>query len=96
MWSKIYQCRTWLRLAEMQQTLEHTAREKGLHRTFFLSLVAQLHCCWSLGNVQDRYIFLDAGGDQYLGRSVGRLPTSDPKFATLPPHLNVEDAEAIR
>ena len=55
-----------------------------------------LRCCWSLGNVQDRYIFLDAGGDQYLGRSVGGLPTSDPKFATLPPHLNVEDAEAIR
>ena len=25
----------------MQQTLEHKAREKGLHRTFFLSLVAQ-------------------------------------------------------
>ena len=55
-----------------------------------------LRCCWSLGNVQDRYIFLDAGGDQYLGRSVGGLPTSDPNFATLPPHLNVEDAKAIR
>ena len=44
-----------------------------------------LRCCWSLGNVQDRYIFLDAGGDQYLGRSVGGLPTSHHKFATLPP-----------
>ena len=59
-------------------------------------IVVFLRCCWSLGNVQDRYIFLDAGGDQFVGRSVGGLPTSDPKFATLPPHLSPEDSEEIR
>ena len=46
--------------------------------------------------MQDRYIFLDAGGDQFVGRSVGGLPTSDPKFATLPPHLSPKDSEEIR
>ena len=52
-----------------------------------------LRCCWSLGNVADRYVFLDAGGDEFVGRSVGGLPTSDSKFATLPPHLCPEDLE---
>jgi len=50
-----------------------------------------LRCCWSLGNVQDRYIFLDSGGDQFVGRSAGGLPLSDSKFATLPPHFSPED-----
>ena len=54
-----------------------------------------LRCCWSLGNVQDRYVFLDSGGDQFVGRSVGGLPVSDSKFATLPPHLSSEDLEEI-
>ena len=50
-----------------------------------------LRCCWSLGNVQDRYIFLDAGGDQFVGRTVSGLPMSDSKFATLPPHFHPKD-----
>jgi hypothetical protein len=55
-----------------------------------------LRCCWSLGNVQDRYIFLDSGGDQFVGRSAGGLPLSDSKFATLPPHFSSEDLDEIQ
>ena len=55
-----------------------------------------LRCCWSLGNVQDRYIFLDSGGDQFVGRSAGGLPLSDSKFATLPPHFSPEDLDEIQ
>ena len=50
-----------------------------------------LRCCWSLGNVQNRYIFLDAGGDQFVGRTVGGLTMTDSSFATLPPRLRPED-----
>ena len=35
--------------------------------------------------------FLDAGGDQFVGRTVSGLPMSDSKFATLPPHFHPQD-----
>ena len=54
-----------------------------------------LRCCWSLGNVQNRYIFLDAGGDQFVGRTVGGLTMTDSSFATLPPRLRPEDHAEI-
>ena len=54
-----------------------------------------LRCCCSLGNVQNRYIFLDAGGDQFVGRTVGGLTMTDSSFATLPPRLRPEDHAEI-
>lgn len=33
-----------------------------------------LRAGWSLGNVQDRYIFAGPGGDQLVGRAVCGLP----------------------
>ena len=43
---------------------------------------------WSLGSLQDRYIFGGAGGDQLVGRTVCGLPISDLRFSSLPPHLS--------
>lgn len=50
---------------------------------------------WSLGNVQDRYIFAGAGGDQIVGRAVTGLPIHDMRFATLPPHFAIEDLKIL-
>jgi hypothetical protein len=49
-----------------------------------------LRAGWSLGNVQDRYIFAGAGGDQLVGRAVSGLPTNDQNFSILPPHFSQE------
>ena len=46
---------------------------------------------WSLGNVQDRYIFQTPGGDQCLGRVLGGLSPHSDKFALLPPHFDPKD-----
>ena len=43
---------------------------------------------WSLGNVQDRYLFAGAGGDQLTGRVLSGLPFNEPTFASLPPHFS--------
>ena len=45
--------------------------------------------------MQNRYIFLDAGGDQFVGRTVGGLTMTDSSFATLPPRLRPEDHAEI-
>ncbi len=45
---------------------------------------------WSLGNVQDRYIFGGPGADQLVGRAVCGLPTTQNSFAILPPHFSTE------
>ena len=50
-----------------------------------------LRACWSLGNVLDRYIFADAGGDQFVGQAATGMPMTDSSFATLPPHLKPAD-----
>jgi hypothetical protein len=50
-----------------------------------------LRAGWSLGNVQDRYIFAGAGGDQVVGRAVSGLPCNSEYFAALPPHFSSED-----
>ena len=47
-----------------------------------------LRAGWSLGNVQDRYLFAGAGGDQLTGRVLCGLPFSDSSFASLPPHFD--------
>jgi hypothetical protein len=46
-----------------------------------------LRAGWSLGNVQDRYLFAGAGGDQVTGRVLCGLPFNDSSFAALPPHF---------
>ena len=45
---------------------------------------------WSLGNVQDRYLFAGAGGDQLTGRVLSGLPFNEPSFASLPPHFSAD------
>jgi hypothetical protein len=47
-----------------------------------------LRAGWSLGNVQDRYLFAAAGGDQVTGRALSGLPFTDSSFASLPPHFD--------
>lgn len=47
-----------------------------------------LRAGWSLGNVQDRYLFAGAGGDQLTGRVLTGLPFTEATFATLPPHFS--------
>ena len=49
-----------------------------------------LRAGWSLGNVQDRYLFAGAGGDQLTGRVLCGLPFNDAAFATLPPHFDAD------
>ena len=62
----------------------------------FLSAVnVYLRAGWSLGNVQDRYIFAGAGGDQIVGRAASGLPITDLRFAVLPPHFSNEDLEIL-
>ena len=46
---------------------------------------------WTLGNVQDRYIFQTPGGDQCLGRVLAGLSPYSNNFAMLPPHFDPED-----
>lgn len=47
-----------------------------------------LRAGWSLGNVQDRYLFAGAGGDQLTGRVLSGLPFNQSSFASLPPHFD--------
>ena len=63
---------------------------------FMLSAVnVYLRAGWSLGNVQDRYIFAGSGGDQIVGRAISGLPLTDMRFATLPPYFSNEDLEIL-
>ena len=54
-----------------------------------------LRAGWSLGNVQDRYLFAGAGGDQLTGRVLAGLPFTDTSFASLPPHFDKEGSRLI-
>jgi len=77
----------------------HSQRKGSI--TYFLgfsiisAVQAYLRAGWSLGNVQDRYIFGGAGGDQLVGRAVCGLPINNIDFATLPPHFRKEDLEEL-
>jgi hypothetical protein len=55
-----------------------------------------LRAGWSLGNVQDRYLFSGAGGDQLTGRVLSGLSFNDSTFASLPPHFNQEGTNLIQ
>jgi hypothetical protein len=54
-----------------------------------------LRAGWSLGNVQDRYLFAGAGGDQLTGRVLSGLPFNDSTFSSLPPHFTPEGLSRI-
>jgi hypothetical protein len=47
-----------------------------------------LRAGWSIGNVQDRYLFNGTGGDQYTGRVISGLPNTTTDFIALPPHFS--------
>ncbi len=47
-----------------------------------------LRAGWSLGNVQQRYLFAGAGADQFVGRCATGLNVNENSFAVLPPHLS--------
>ena len=55
-----------------------------------------LRAGWSLGNVQDRYLFAGAGGDQLTGRVLSGLPFNDSSFSSLPPHFGKEGLDRIQ
>ncbi|KAH9141604.1 hypothetical protein AeRB84_014234, partial [Aphanomyces euteiches] len=46
-----------------------------------------LRAGWSLGNVQNIYIFVGSGGDQFVGRAATGLNVNEREFACLPPHF---------
>lgn len=52
------------------------------------SVAAYLRARWSLGSVQQRYVFEGEGSDQHCGRTVAGLPLSSVKFAVLPPRFD--------
>lgn len=54
-----------------------------------------LRAGWSLGNVQDRYLFAGAGGDQLTGRVLSGLPFNHSSFASLPPHFDETGTRSI-
>jgi hypothetical protein len=54
-----------------------------------------LRAGWSLGQVQDRYLFAAAGGDQLTGRVLALLPFNQKEFALLPPHLDDSTLQRI-
>jgi hypothetical protein len=55
-----------------------------------------LRAGWSLGNVQDRYLFAGAGGDQVTGRVLSGLPFNDCSFSSLPPHFGKDGLDHIQ
>ena len=55
-----------------------------------------LRAGWSLGNVQDRYLFAGADGDQLIGRVLSGLPFNDSSFSSLPPHFGEDGLDRIR
>ena len=60
------------------------------------SASVRLRAGWSLGPVQDRYIFSEKARDQYLGRLVAGLPYGTPKFSILPPHFIVDASKYVK
>ena len=54
-----------------------------------------LRAGWSVGSVQDRYIFAGPGGDQVVGRANAGLPINSKEFAILPPHFTSEGLKMV-
>ena len=55
-----------------------------------------LRAGWSVGAVQDRYIFAGPGGDQVVGRAAAGLPINNRDFAILPPHFTPAGMDILR
>ena len=55
-----------------------------------------LRAGWTLGGVQNRYLFAGAGGDQLTGRVLSGLPFNSSTFASLPPHFDAEGLALIQ
>ena len=55
-----------------------------------------LRAGWSVGAVQDRYIFAGTGGDQVVGRAATGLPINNRDFAILPPHFTSAGMDRVR
>jgi hypothetical protein len=55
-----------------------------------------LRAGWTLGGVQNRYLFAGAGGDQLTGRVLSGLPFNNSTFASLPPHFDAEGLALIQ
>lgn len=51
------------------------------------AVAAYLRARWSLGAVQQRYVFEGEGSDQFLGRVACGLPLYSSEFTVLPPHF---------
>ena len=60
------------------------------------ALQIYLRAGWTVGAVQDRYLFAGEGGDQLTGRALSGLPFNDSTFATLPPHFDPDKLQLIR
>ena len=50
-------------------------------------MAIHLRAVWSFSGVQDRYIHVEAAGDQYVGRTITGLPVLDSKFASSLPYF---------
>lgn len=59
------------------------------------AVMVYLRAGWSLGAVQDRYIFAGPGGDQLCGRAICGLSLTTREFTVLPPHFSKTDTEAL-
>lgn len=51
------------------------------------SVAAYIRARWSIGAVQQRYVFEGEGSDQFCGRTACGLPIHSIEFTTLPPHF---------
>lgn len=61
-----------------------------------LSVIAiYLRAGWSVGKLQDRYIFAGAGGDTIVARACSGNDVNDASFATLPCHFTLRGTEII-
>ena len=60
------------------------------------AIAIYLRAGWSLGNVQDRYLFAGSGSDQLVGRAIACLPITSTDFAVLPPHFVPEDLAVLK
>lgn len=91
-------------LATTHRDLGAAAKDIGCHSTrkgaiSFLcglchcitAIMVYLRAGWSVGKVQDRYIFAGMGGDQLVGRAVSGLSVNKKEFAVLPPHFDDDD-----
>ena len=55
-----------------------------------------LRAGWSVGTVQDQYVFADARGDWMVGLAAAGLDVNDKEFAILPPHFTRAGLARVR